>query len=162
MAEEEKKVTGNEEDYIDTIQKLKESTVSRDEYNKLVADNKKLIETLAQGGTLNTEKEEEKVDVDALRKELYSDDVNLSACEYWEKTLKLRDEVMKQGAPDPFIPVGKNIAPTIEDVQKAENVEKAVRSCLEYADGDSEAFTNELQRITVDAMPQIASNYRRK
>lgn len=162
MAEEEKKLTGNEEDYIDTIQKLKESTVSRDEYDKLVADNKKLIETLAQGGTINTEKEEEKVDVDALRKELYSDDVNLSACDYWEKTLKLRDAVMKQGAPDPFIPIGKNIAPTVEDVQKAENVVKAVRSCLEYADGDSEAFTNELQRITVDAMPQIASNYRRR
>lgn len=162
MAEEEKKVTGNEEDYIDTIQKLKESTVSRDEYNKLVADNKKLIETLAQGGTINTEKEEEKVDVDALRKELYSDDVNLSACDYWEKTLKLRDEIIKQGAPDPFIPIGKNIAPTTEDIQLAEKVEKAARSCLEYADGDSEAFTNELQRITVDAMPQIASNYRRK
>lgn len=162
MAEDEKKVTGNEEDYIDIIQKLKESTVSRDEYDKLVADNKKLIETLAQGGTIDTGKEEEKVDIDALRKELYSDDVNLSACDYWEKTLKLRDEVMKQGAPDPFIPVGKNIAPTAEDVQKAENVEKAVRSCLEYADGDSEAFTNELQRITVDAMPQIANTYRRR
>lgn len=162
MTEEEKKVTGNEEDYIDTIQKLKESTVSRDEYDKLVADNKKLIETLAQGGTIDTGKEEEKVDIAALRKELYSDDVNLSACDYWEKTLKLRDEVIKQGAPDPFIPVGKNIAPTAEDVQKAENVEKAVRSCLEYADGDSEAFTNELQRITVDAMPQLASTYRRK
>ena len=82
MAEEEKKVTGNEEDYIETIQKLKESTVSREDYDKLVADNKKLIETLAQGGSINTEKEEEKVDVDALRKELYSDDVNLSACDY--------------------------------------------------------------------------------
>ena len=69
---------------------------------------------------------------------------------------------MKQGAPDPFIPIGKNIAPTAEDVQKAENVVNAVRSCLEYADGDSEAFTNELQRITVDAMPQVASNYRRR
>ena len=82
MAEEDKKLTGNEEDYIETIQKLKESTVSREDYDKLVADNKKLIETLAQGGSINTEKEEEKVDVDALRKELYSDDVNLSACDY--------------------------------------------------------------------------------
>ena len=56
MAEEEKKLTGNEEDYIETIQKLKESTVSREDYDKLVADNKKLIETLAQGGSINTEK----------------------------------------------------------------------------------------------------------
>ena len=59
MAEEDKKLTGNEEDYIETIQKLKESTVSREDYDKLVADNKKLIETLAQGGTINTEKENE-------------------------------------------------------------------------------------------------------
>lgn len=117
---------------------------------------------MAQGGTIEKKSEDEKVDVAALRKELYGDDVNLSACDYWEKTLKLREEVMKQGAPDPFIPIGKNIAPTAEDIQKAENVEKAVRSCLEYADGDSEAFTNELQRITVDAMPQLANTYRRR
>ena len=35
--------TGNEPDYITEIQKLKASTVSLDDYNRLKADNKKLI-----------------------------------------------------------------------------------------------------------------------
>lgn len=162
MAEEEiKKTTGNDEDYIETIKKLKETTVSKEEYEKLVADNKKLIETLANGGTIEKE-EPKKVDIKALREKLYSDDVNMSNLEFCSTALELRDEIIKQGGGDPFLPVGKQIAPTAEDVQKANQVAEALKSCIDYAEGDSAVFTNELQRITIDAMPQIPNSQFRR
>lgn len=162
MAEEDvKKTTGNDEDYIETIKKLKETTVSKEEYEKLVADNKKLIETLANGGTIEKE-EPKKVDIKALREKLYSDDVNISNLEFCSTALELRDEIIKQGGGDPFLPVGKQIAPTAEDVQKANQVAEALKSCIDYAEGDSAVFTNELQRITIDAMPQIPNSQFRR
>lgn len=162
MAEDEqKKTTGNDEDYIETIKKLKETTVSKEEYEKLVADNKKLIETLANGGTIEKE-EPKKVDIKALREKLYSDDVNMSNLEFCSAALELRDEIIKQGGGDPFLPVGKQIAPTAEDVQKANQVAEALKSCIDYAEGDSAVFTNELQRITIDAMPQIPNSQFRR
>lgn len=162
MAEEDvKKTTGNDEDYIETIKKLKETTVSKEEYEKLVADNKKLIETLANGGTIEKE-EPKKVDIKALREKLYSDDVNMSNLEFCSAALELRDEIIKQGGGDPFLPVGKQIAPTAEDVQKANQVAEALKSCIDYAEGDSAVFTNELQRITIDAMPQIPNSQFRR
>lgn len=162
MAEEEiKKTIGNDEDYIETIKKLKETTVSKEEYEKLVADNKKLIETLANGGTIEKE-EPKKVDIKALREKLYSDDVNMSNLEFCSTALELRDEIIKQGGGDPFLPVGKQIAPTAEDVQKANQVAEALKSCIDYAEGDSAVFSNELQRITIDAMPQIPNSQFRR
>ena len=53
--EEENVVTveDNTSDYISQIKNLKENSVSKDDYNKLKADNKKLIDALANGSQLN-------------------------------------------------------------------------------------------------------------
>ena len=42
-------VEDNTSDYIAQIKNLKENSVSKDDYNKLKADNKKLIDALANG-----------------------------------------------------------------------------------------------------------------
>ena len=42
-------VEDNTKDYISEIQRLKETSVSRDDYDKLKADNRRLIEALANG-----------------------------------------------------------------------------------------------------------------
>ena len=76
---------------------------------------------------------------------LQPNDCNLSNLEFWQKTLALREAVMEQGDPDPFLPVGTKISPTDDDVVKAENVAKVVQECIEEADGNSEVFTAILQ-----------------
>ena len=57
---------------------------------------------------------------------------------------------MENGQPDPFIPVGKQISPSREDIEIAEKVAQVYKECIEYANGDSEVFTNELMRRTRD------------
>ena len=41
------------------------------------------------------------------------------------------------------------------DVDAAEEVADALESCIEVAQGDTDVFTNELQRIMVETRPKI-------
>ena len=143
-----------EQDYLDTIAELKKNTVSRQEYDALRAEHTKALKILVEGGQMEPEEKEE-VDMAALRKELYGSESSLTNLEYWKKTLALRQAIIDSGANDPFLPYGSKIAPTAEDVEKANNVATVVQECIDYADGDSSLFTQELQRHTIDAMPSV-------
>lgn len=138
-------------DYIEAIKEMKQNTVDKATYNKLKEENKQLLNSLVNGETIDVPKKEE-VDIDALRKDLFNNDqTNL---QYIEKALKLREALLEKGEKDPFLPYGKNIIPTDEDIATADRVARVLQECVDYADGDSDIFTNELQRITVDTAPQ--------
>ena len=136
-------------DYIEAIKEIKQNSVDREAYNKLREENKRLLNSLVNGESIDVKKEEP-VDIDELRDKLFNkESTNL---EYISNALKLREELMKQGKPDPFLPAGKNIIPTEEDIKTADRVAKVLQECVDYADGDSNVFTNELQRVTVDSV----------
>ena len=142
-------------DYVAAIQELQNNTVSKEQYNKLRNENKKLLDALVRGESIETSQQAPKADVDALRKKLFNKEGNLSNLEFVETSLELRDALMNAGEPDPFLPVGSRITPTPEEARIAENVAQIYRECVEYADGNSEVFTNELMRRTTDAMPSV-------
>lgn len=125
-------------DLIDTIKKkddeikrLKETTVSKKKYNEVV---KKLM----NGEGLDKPKEQP-VDLKALKKELFSEDSNLSNRATVEKILKIRDEELKLGHKDPFLGVTKNV-PSKQDIEKAENVADYLRQCLNECNGNDASF----------------------
>jgi len=148
--------------YLDTINELKNNTVSRAEYEKIRTENKQLLTTLVEGRALENSSTEDtsKPTAAELRKELYSDNSNLTNLDYWQKTLDLRDLVIKETGKDPFLPYGKKIAPTAEDVEAANRVAEVVRECIDYADGDSRIFTNELDRRTIDTAAPVGRRRR--
>lgn len=142
--------TGNE-DYIQAINDLKAKSVSRDEYDKLRGENKKLLDALVNGRQIELP-EETPVDVNALRKDLFSIDCDLTNIDYVSKALALRDAIIDKGGEDPFLPVGGRITITAEMREKAENVANVLQECIDFAQGDSGIFTAELQRRTKDIM----------
>lgn len=147
-------LNGNETDYIAEIQKLKANTVSLDDYNRLKADNKKLINALASGETIgSTEPSNPEKNINELRNKLLKDGSNLNNLEYVQTAVELRDLLIAQGQRDPFLPYGEGVLPTAEDVECANRVANIYKECIEYADGDPDIFTSELQRRTVDAGP---------
>ena len=158
MVEEEKNVTGNQvedmtPDYLAAIKELKQNSVDRSEYDKLKAENKKLIDAVVNGQVAQEEAQQvihTKEEIAALRKELFDSDKDLSNLEYVSKAVELRDALIENGEPDPFIPVGKQISPTRDDIEIAEKVAQVYKECIEFANGDSEVFTNELMRRTRD------------
>ena len=146
-------LNGNETDYIAEIQKLKASTVSIDDYNRLKNDNKKLINALATGEGVATAAPEPEKNINELRNKLLKDGSNLNNLEYVQAAVELRDALIAQGQRDPFLPYGEGVLPTAEDIECANRVASVYKECIEYADGDPDIFTSELQRRTVDAGP---------
>lgn len=164
-AKEQKEDTpANEyQEYIDTINELKKNSVSKEKYDQLKAEKQGLIEALKNGGQVKIEEEEEKVDIDQLRKDLYGNpNKTMSNLEYIEKTLKLRDALVAKGERDPFLPNGDDYQYNEEDQKKADMVAETYRECIEYAKGDSNLFTQELMRRTADDSPIMGRKFNKK
>ena len=158
MAEEKEiSVTGtvedNTQDYLAAIKELKQNSVDRSEYDKLRAENKRLIDAVVNGQPGQEEQvvvKHSKEQIDDLRNELFNSPRELNNLEYVTKAMELREALMENGEPDPFLPVGKQISPTRDDLEGAEKVAQVYKECIDYAEGDSEVFTNELMRRTRD------------
>ena len=157
LEEKEVSVTGtvedNTQDYIAAIKELKQNSVNRSEYDKLRAENKKLIDAVVNGQPGQEEQvvvKHTKEQIDDLRNDLFNSPRELNNLEFITKTMELREALMENGEPDPFLPVGKQISPTRDDIEGAEKVAQVYKECIEYAEGDSEVFTNELMRRTRD------------
>lgn len=140
----------NTEDYIQAINDLKANSVSRESYMKLKAENKKLISNLIEGKQEESFPKKEKADIGQLRKELFDRDTSKTNLDYVSKSLQLRDALLERGDKDPFLPWGKQIAPTKADEEAASRVAEALQECVDYADGDPAVFNSELQRILND------------
>ena len=137
-------------DYVAAIQELRNNTVSKTQYDRLRGENKRLLDTLINGGQIDMPVEE-KVDVAELRKKLFNKDGNLTNLEYVESALKLREAMIAAGERDPFLPYGDKVSLTSEMIDKANRVAEGLQYCVDQADGDSMMFTSYLQKITKDA-----------
>lgn len=153
MTDEEKKVeTGKVDDmtpdYVAAIKELKQNSVDRSKYDALKAENKKLLDSIVNGQTVEGVQGNEPAqrEPDVIRKELFGKEH--SNLEYAKLMLELRNSLISKGERDPFLPYGEQIAPTAEDVEKAEKAAQIYQECIDYADGDSKLFTQELQRRT--------------
>ena len=155
MSEEEKEQLNpdNEpemtaKEYINQINDLKQSTVSREEYERIKNDNRELAKALINGTGANIPgitKPEEKPDLDDLRKKLFTKK-SKNDLEYFTNLLALRDGVMADGQPDPFLPINREFRATAQDEADAERIATQIKEAIEYADGDPAVFSNDLRR----------------
>lgn len=139
-------------DYVTAINELKANSVSREQYSKLQADNKRLLDALVSNKQIDIP-EEKPVNVDELRAKLFKNEQGLSNLEFISTALQLRDALIANGDPDPFLPVGSKVQPDYDMVEKADNVAKCLKEIVDFADGDSGIFNAEYQRRVVDTMP---------
>lgn len=149
---------GTASDYIQAINDMKKNTVSKEEFDKLKEENKMLLNSLVNNVPSEeeaTEKKEE-VDIQQLREDLFnSDNQDITNLEYITKVMALRKALMDKGERDPFLPSGQNILPTDDDIKTANRVAEVYQNCIDIADGNPDIFTQELQRVTVDVVPQV-------
>lgn len=154
--EEEKRVEAKDgeimdaDSYIEAINSMKENSVPKDDFIKLKEENRKLLNSLAKGEYIHQEVPMVKPDTQALRKELFNREADFSNLDYVSKALELRNAVLEESGVDVFVPSGAKYVPTEEDYRAAERVADVFQQCVDYADGDSQVFTNELMRRTVD------------
>ena len=177
MAEEEKKNTEQEqgpqtaEEYVKALKALKDNSVSKEEYDKVVADRNTLIKAVAEGNTTQTPSAEtEKTpSVQELRDKLRkSGEAELSNAEYVAAALQLRDKIIAEGKIDPFLPQGVKTKPTLIDIQGADRVAEGLKSCLDAATDpetgkiDNDLFNAHLKKLIADDNPVLAARLKAK
>ena len=134
-------------DYIEVINNLKANTVSKDIYQKLKDENKRLLDSLVNGQQVEAPNTP-KVSNEELRNDLFTK--NLSNLEFVKRTLQLRQNILDERGEDILAPDGPQFSFSDDDRRDAQRVADALQSCVDTADGNSAIFTNELQRILKD------------
>ena len=151
-------------DLAKALKELRENSVSKEDYEKLKEENKKLVDEVinGEGGGIGQPTPEKKVDIKVLREELYGPKgADLSNLEFWKKTLELRSAVIEQEGYDPFLPHGAKIKPNEQDVERAEAVARTVQDCIDKSEGSSEVFTALLQQETANDSPSFLAHLKK-
>lgn len=153
-------------DLINAIKEIKQNSVPREQYEKLQNENRELLDSLINGGQVEMIDTTTKPSIEQLRKDLFSKEATekgMSNLEFIEKSLALREAIIENGGIDPFLPVGKGVEITRDDYEAAEFTAQQFKECIDIAKGNSEIFTNELMRRTIDnSLPTAKkTNYRR-
>lgn len=139
---------GNEQDYIQAMKDLKESSVPKEDYSKLQEENRKLIQALKEGSQVSLGDPTEKKDLAELRRDLFSNlEGGVPNLEMAKKLVALRDAILEdEKAWDPALPNGKGYKYNPQDEEEAEQVFQLMKHCIEYSEGDNDLFTQEFQR----------------
>lgn len=145
--------TETEFDPVQAINELKQNSVSKEDYNKVVAEKNKYLKALIDGNQVAEVQNKEPVDIDGLRRELFSGEKDLTNLEYAKKALELRNALIERDGVDIFVGRGSKLTPTDYDYEAAQRVADGFQQCIDVAQGDSEIFTRELMRITEDVAP---------
>lgn len=140
-------------DPVQAINELKQNSVSKEMYNKVVEEKNKYLKALIDGNQVAEAQPKEPVDIDALRSDLFSGKKDLSNLEYAQKALELRDALIESQGVDIFVGRGSKLTPTNDDYEAAQRVADTFQQCIDVAQGDSEIFTRELMRLTEDVAP---------
>lgn len=141
-----------ETDYVEAIKTLKQNSVSKADYDALRLENKKLLQAVVNGQTVEVEPEEPEVDLAQLRKNVF-DNPNQTNLEYVTNVLKLRDAVLEKEGYDVFVPQSSQYSPTQDDIARANRVAEQFKEMVDIADGNPNVFLNEFQRRVKDDMP---------
>lgn len=137
-----------QQDYLEAIKNLKQNTVDKAKYEQSEAERKRLLNMVVNGQTVDVPEEPKHREIGVIRNELFNKEHN--NLDYIKLSLELRNALIAEGKPDPFLPYGRQISPTREDEEIAEKVAQVYQECVDFAEGDSELFTNELMRRTKD------------
>lgn len=141
-----------ETDYVEAIKSLKQNSVSKADYDALRLENKKLLQAVVNGQTVEVEPEEPEVDLAQLRKNVF-DNPDQTNLEYVTNVLKLRDAVLEKEGYDVFVPQSSQYSPTQDDIARAQRVAEQFQEMVDIADGNPNVFLNEFQRRVKDDIP---------
>lgn len=165
MAEEiintENEQTNDNLDYIDVIQDYKENYVPKSTLEAKDKEIDKLKKALFEGESYTTVETSRRPSSE-ISAEIFSDDENLSNLDAAKLFLELRDSLLAEGKADGFTGFGIKFIGDESDPASAEKAAAALQSCIDYADGDSALFSQELQRIMTDTVPAAVVNRRNR
>ncbi len=151
---------------LEAYNDLKENTVSKKEYERVLKRNEDLTQALIKNDRLEEDNEPKESNPDKIKRltnELYSDKrESMSNLEYCQKTTELRDAIIAEGGRDPFLPTSGDNKDSYANQQTAEKVANGLKQMVKDADGNPEAFNALFQARVEDSAVPKRNNYLRR
>lgn len=152
--------------YIEAINKLRQNSVSKDSYDKLLEENKNLLDSIVNGtaqASAEAENAEKKPTIEELRKALYYPEKSLNDLEYVTRSVALRDALLEETGEDCYVATSHLRTPTDEEYVRAQKCADVYKECIEEANGNNSKFIAALQsRIADVAIPSRKNTNIRK
>ena len=132
--------TDNDLDLLEEIKNLKNNSVSKEEYNKVIEKNKSLMKQIING--VGTRQEtDEPIDLQEVRKDIFERNDKLSNREFWKQVLTLRKERLEKEGVDVFCPRGNKTRYTREDIETANHLAETIQHIIEDSEENPALFT---------------------
>lgn len=150
---------GQEQIYLDQIKDLKEKLenemISKEEYDKLLLDHKKLLSDYVNKRPPIVKDEKDKKTAKELS-QYFTKENDMTNREYWKNALEYRDAYMAEYKRDPFDNPNSNNA----DPEKAAGVAATIRELLNQYPDDTE-FRIKLNSVMKDD-PMVLARIRKR
>jgi len=161
MKEKEKeKQNAVEQDYLEAIKQLKENSVSKEDYDKLRDEHKKLLSSYLNGDNYESQDDEEKEDEEPVKRSkeeilksineniarVFTEDNHLSNLENAKAIIKYHDDYMELTGEDPFANQGSQYESSSQDKISPQKTYDYLKNCIEESGGDERAFDVAFQR----------------
>ena len=154
MNENENEVVVNpNEDYLEIIKEMKKNSVSKEDYDKLREENKKLLSSLVNGEDVEIDSAEEETQDDNKRsreeiiksinevnKTLFCEDNSMTNLECAEKIIQWHDDMIELTGNDPFENTGDKFIASDSDKTSPKRTYEYLKNCVEQSQGDPTAF----------------------
>lgn len=156
------------EQYAQAIKNLKDKTVDKEAYDKVVAERETLIKALSGEGPVpeGVQEGQKPADIKELKKRFQqAEELGLTNAEVVETALELRKALIESGQPDPFLPIGAKVKPTLQDIEGADRSAKALQAMLDAARDESgkvdpEMFNAQLRKNIAEDSPLLTARLR--
>lgn len=149
-----------EQDYLEAIKQLKDTTVSKEDYDKLREEHKKLLSSYLNGDNYDVPKDEEKEEEEVVKRskeeilksinenlaEVFTEDNHLSNLENAKAIIKYHDDYMELMGTDPFANQGNQYETSSQDKISPQKTYDYLKQCVEESGGDERAFDVAFQR----------------
>lgn len=133
-------VRNSDANYIDTITELKKNSVKKSDYDKLLEENKKLLDTLVNGDNAKEDAPEVVMSDEDLKKLINKTTRDTTNLDYITTMLAIRKEMIAKGLEDPMAPKVVNHTNDERDYAKAQRVADFLQECIDNSNGDNETF----------------------
>lgn len=144
-------VEGMEQDYLATIQELKQNTVSREAYDKMRDENKKLLETIINGGQMEAPAENTNIDYNKLLHETIFEKKS-NNLDYIDAFVTAYESAVKEGIKY-AMPFGPKAEYSEMDEEVCDFTAKKLREIIDKSNGNEKSFNFLLDQEMVDNMP---------
>ena len=154
LEQEQEEQQEEDVDYVQAIKELKANSVPKEKYEKVVKQNKELLNSVLNGQEVkvpqNETAEEKRNKLKAISKEMsQAQEKGMSNLEFVTKSLEYRNTAISLGLPDPFLPNGP-MGPTELDVSSANKTAEILQSLVDKSEGNPTVFRNLFEQTVRD------------